>query len=48
MLWDNELARRLGAKNPSDYVIIDPSGILLRRGNGFNDLSRDLDSLELR
>jgi hypothetical protein len=48
MLWDNELARRLGAKNPSDYVIIDSAGTLLRRGNGFRDLSRDLDSLELR
>jgi peroxiredoxin len=34
VLWDNAIARQFNVDNPSDYVVIDPSGRIALKGNG--------------
>jgi len=34
VLWDNDLARRFEVDNPSDFVVLDPSGRVVTKDNG--------------
>jgi len=47
MFWDHPIARRFGVDAPSDWAIIDPTGHLVAKGLGVEQLRRAVADLGL-